>query len=341
MKKIFIIFTCLSMLILGGCSSMGSCMKAIEGKDGVFAIMDTSKGCIALELYYKDTPLTVTNFVGLAEGTLDATNGKPFYNGLKFHRVIADFMIQGGDPKGNGTGGPGYKFEDEFVDTLRHDRPGILSMANAGSNTNGSQFFITHVETPWLDGKHTVFGYVVDGQDVVDSIEQGDVINEIKIIRHGEEAQTFTATQADFDARRKEVIKANEEKEKKALEAQIKAIETLCPDAEISPEGIYYTILKEGTGEKCGSGKNVATHYKGYFLDGTVFDSSEGRGTLDFTTNARQMIPGFDIMVQDMKIGEKRTVVLPPDYAYGKNGYPGVIPPNSYLAFDIELVSIR
>ena len=149
------------------------------------------------------------------------------------------------------------------------------------------------------------------------------------------------ATQADFDARRKEVIKANEEKEKKALEAQIKAIETLCPDAEISPEGIYYTILKEGTGEKCGSGKNVATHYKGYFLDGTVFDSSEGRGTLDFTTNARQMIPGFDIMVQDMKVGEKRTVVLPPDYAYGKNGYPGVIPPNSYLAFDIELVSIR
>lgn len=329
------------MLILGGCSSMESCMKAIEGKDGVFAIMDTSKGCIALELYYKDTPLTVTNFVGLAEGTLDATNGKPFYNGLKFHRVIADFMIQGGDPKGNGTGGPGYKFEDEFVDTLRHDRPGILSMANAGSNTNGSQFFITHVETPWLDGKHTVFGYVVDGQDVVDSIEQGDVINEIKIIRHGEEAQAFTATQADFDARRKEVIKANEEKEKKALEAQIKAIETLCPDAEISPEGIYYTILKGGTGEKCGSGKNVATHYKGYFLDGTVFDSSEGRGTLDFTTNARQMIPGFDIMVQDMKVGEKRTVVLPPDYAYGKNGYPGVIPPNSYLAFDIELVSIR
>ena len=130
--------------------------KVIEGKDGVFAIMETSKGEIVLELHYKETPLTVTNFVGLAEGTLDATKGKPFYDGLKFHRVISDFMIQGGDPKGNGTGGPGYRFEDEIVESLKHDGPGVLSMANAGAGTNGSQFFITHVETPWLDGKHTV-----------------------------------------------------------------------------------------------------------------------------------------------------------------------------------------
>ncbi len=137
---------------------MQKSMNAIKGKDGVFAIMETSQGNIVLQLHYKETPLTVTNFVGLSEGTLDAANGKPFYDGLTFHRVIENFMIQGGDPMGNGTGGPGYRFYDEFVDTLKHDGPGVLSMANSGSNTNGSQFFITHVETPWLDGKHTVFG---------------------------------------------------------------------------------------------------------------------------------------------------------------------------------------
>ena len=173
--------------------------KVIEGKDGVFAIMETSKGDIVLELHYKETPLTVTNFVGLAEGTLDATKGKPFYDGLKFHRVISDFMIQGGDPKGNGTGGPGYRFEDEIVESLKHDGPGVLSMANAGAGTNGSQFFITHVETPWLDGKHTVFGRVLDGQDVVNKIAQGDKINKVTIVRQGDEASKFTATQADFN----------------------------------------------------------------------------------------------------------------------------------------------
>ena len=175
MMKNFMALVGACMIFIGGCSSMDKSMKAIEGKDGVFAIMETSKGDIVLELHYKETPLTVTNFVGLAEGTLDATKGKPFYDGLKFHRVINDFMIQGGDPKGNGTGGPGYRFEDEIVDSLKHDGPGVLSMANAGAGTNGSQFFITHVETPWLDGKHTVFGEVVEGYDVVKMIEQNPV----------------------------------------------------------------------------------------------------------------------------------------------------------------------
>ncbi|MBR0101696.1 MAG: peptidylprolyl isomerase, partial [Treponema sp.] len=137
-------------------------LKAIQGKDGIFAIMKTTSGSIVLELFYKETPLTVTNFVGLAEGTLDAAKGKPFYDGLTFHRVIADFMIQGGDPKGNGTGGPGYKFADEFVDNLIFDKPGLLAMANSGPNTNGSQFFITHVPTDWLNHKHTIFGKVVN-----------------------------------------------------------------------------------------------------------------------------------------------------------------------------------
>lgn len=315
--------------------------KVIEGKDGVFAIMETSKGEIVLELHYKETPLTVTNFVGLAEGTLDATKGKPFYDGLKFHRVISDFMIQGGDPKGNGTGGPGYRFEDEIVESLKHDGPGVLSMANAGAGTNGSQFFITHVETPWLDGKHTVFGRVLEGQDVVNKIVQGDKINKVTIVRQGDEASKFTATQADFDGLRAKVAKENAEKKAKEQEAIIASIEATFPDATKTADGIYYKVTKEGSGITCGAGKNVAVHYTGYFLDGQVFDSSQGRGTLDFKTGAHQMIPGFDVMVQEMKVGEKRTVVLPPSMAYGDAGAGGVIPGGAYIAFDIELVKIK
>ena len=315
--------------------------KVIEGKDGVFAIMETSKGEIVLELHYKETPLTVTNFVGLAEGTLDATKGNPFYDGLKFHRVISDFMIQGGDPKGNGTGGPGYRFEDEIVESLKHDGPGVLSMANAGAGTNGSQFFITHVETPWLDGKHTVFGRVLEGQDVVNKIVQGDKINKVTIVRQGDEASKFTATQADFDGLRAKVAKENAEKKAKEQEAIIASIEATFPDATKTADGIYYKVTKEGSGITCGAGKNVAVHYTGYFLDGQVFDSSQGRGTLDFRTGAHQMIPGFDVMVQEMKVGEKRTVVLPPSMAYGDAGAGGVIPGGAYIAFDIELVKIK
>ena len=315
--------------------------KVIEGKDGVFAIMETSKGEIVLELHYKETPLTVTNFVGLAEGTLDATKGKPFYDGLKFHRVISDFMIQGGDPKGNGTGGPGYRFEDEIVESLKHDGPGVLSMANAGAGTNGSQFFITHVETPWLDGKHTVFGRVLEGQDVVNKIVQGDKINKVTIVRQGDEASKFTATQADFDGLRAKVANENAEKKAKEQEAIIASIEATFPDATKTADGIYYKVTKEGSGITCGAGKNVAVHYTGYFLDGQVFDSSQGRGTLDFKTGAHQMIPGFDVMVQEMKVGEKRTVVLPPSMAYGDAGAGGAIPGGAYIAFDIELVKIK
>lgn len=162
---------------------------------GMYAEMLTSKGTILLQLEFIKTPLTVANFVGLAEGKIknDARNGVPFYDGLKFHRVIKDFMIQGGDPQGNGMGGPGYRFKDEIVAELKHDKEGILSMANAGPGTNGSQFFITHKATPWLDGKHTVFGHVLQGQDVVNAIAQGDKIISVKIIRKGKEAKKFKA----------------------------------------------------------------------------------------------------------------------------------------------------
>lgn len=137
------------------------------------ATINTKRGDIRLELHEDKVPKTVANFEKLA--------GDGFYDGLKFHRVIPDFMVQAGCPNGTGTGGPGYQFDDEFHDDLTHDGPGVLSMANAGPNTNGSQFFITHVKTDWLDGKHSVFGRVIEGQDVVDSIEQGDVMEKVTV----------------------------------------------------------------------------------------------------------------------------------------------------------------
>jgi cyclophilin family peptidyl-prolyl cis-trans isomerase len=169
--------------------------------EGMYAKFDTSRGEIICRLEFEKTPLTVTNFVGLAEGGIHSTqrNG-PYYDGLKFHRVIPNFMVQGGCPQGTGTGGPGYKFRDEIVKDLRHDGPGVLSMANAGPGTNGSQFFITHVATAWLDGKHTVFGKVVSGQEVVDAIKGGDKLEKLTIVRVGAAAEAFKADQGAFDA---------------------------------------------------------------------------------------------------------------------------------------------
>ena len=344
-KSILLILLCCWITVYGGCSPMEKNIKAIEGKDGVFAIMETSRGTIVLELFYKDTPLTVTNFVGLAEGTLDAAKGKPFYDGLKFHRVISkangdeqDFMIQGGDPQGTGAGGPGYAFPDEIVDKCTFATGGLLAMANAGANTNGSQFFITIVPTTWLNGKHTIFGKVLAGQDIVNKqIKQGDIIKKITIMRQGADAKKFTAMQTDFDALVLEAAKAVVARKEAMFATQIKTIEEKFQNYEKDVNGIYYKITQQGSGGKTGRGKNVAVEYKGYLLNGNVFDSSEGRAPLTFTTGAGQMIPGFDTMVQDMQPGEKRTIVIPPDLAYGERGYPGIIPENAYIAFDITL----
>ncbi len=344
LKKLISIFiTGFVMLNCIAAASRSNNMDVLNGKEGVFAVIETEKGDIVLNLFYKKTPLTVTNFVGLAEGTMDAAKGKPFYDGLKFHRVISkangdgqDFMIQGGDPKGNGTGGPGYKFCDEFVDELVFDKSGLLAMANSGADTNGSQFFITIVPTEWLNHKHTIFGEVLAGQEIVNSLKQGTVMKSVKIIRQGADAQKFTAKQSDFDKLVSEQKKKNEEREAKKMAGVINGCEK-------TSNGIYYKVLSAGNGKKAGSGKNVSVDYKGYLVDGTMFDASkgfhpQGHEPLEFTTGAGQMIPGFDQMVQDMEYGETRHIVIPPELAYGKSGYPGVIPGNAYICFDIKLL---
>ena len=332
---------------------MSEAIEVVKGKEGVFADMQTSRGNIVLELYYKNTPLTVTNFVGLAEGTLDAAEGKPFYDGLTFHRVISDFMIQGGDPKGNGTGGPGYTFPDECIEKYKFTGAGILAMANAGPGpdglgTNGSQFFITHVPTDWLNGKHTIFGKVLEGQDVVDAVKQGDKITHIEIIRQGADAEAFSASQADFDKllndaveKKLEAVKAAKEAARAKLKKTEDKIAKAYPKATKTDDGIFYEILSEGKGDICGKRKFVEVDYTGMLLDGTVFDTSNGRGPLEFNTAAGQMIPGFDIMVQEMKEGETRRMILPPDLAYGERGYPGVIPGNAYLIFEVTLNCVQ
>ena len=342
MKKIGLMALLSALFISSAfCQTKGKSMDSIKGKDGLFAVMSTTKGDIVLELFYKDVPLTVTNFVGLAEGTLDAAEGKPFYNGLKFHRVIADFMIQGGDPRGNGTGGPGYKFVDEYCNKYKFDKPGYLAMANSGPNTNGSQFFITHVDTPWLNGKHTIFGRVATDADqkVVNAVAQGDEIISVKIIRQGADAEAFKCKQVDFN-RLETVAKEAAEKAKE------KEMEDVIAGCTKSSSGIYYKVLSAGSGSKIGTGKNITVEYKGYLIDGSLFDASkgmhpQGHDPLTFKTGAGQMIPGFDEMVQDMVNGETRKMVIPPHLAYGERGYPGVIPGNAYICFDVKVISVK
>ena len=321
--------------------------KAVENKPAppvpskMLAKILTSKGEITCELEFEKTPLTVANFVGLAEGTIkndEKESGVPYYNGLVFHRVIPNFMIQGGCPQGTGTGDPGYKFPDEIDVSLTHKGPGTLSMANAGPGTNGSQFFITHTKTPWLDGKHTVFGHVIEGQDVVNAIEKGDTLEKITIVRIGKKANDFQSDQAAFDALLKNHANAAKEKAAKAVAEQDAKIKSMFPTAEKTKSGLMYTITKEGTGAKPVKGANVSVHYTGKLLDGTVFDSSVKRGTpFRFPVGTGRVIPGWDEGIQLMKQGEKRTLIIPPNIGYGARG-AGPIPPNSWLVFDVELI---
>jgi FKBP-type peptidyl-prolyl cis-trans isomerase len=308
-------------------------------QDGIYAKFNTTKGEILVELSHDKTPGTVANFVALAEGNLEneaKPQGTPYYDGLSFHRVIPDFMIQGGDPQGTGAGGPGYNFDDEFHPELKHDAPGVLSMANAGPGTNGSQFFITHIETPWLDNKHTVFGKVIEGIEVVNQISQGDAIESLTIIRQGDTAQKWNAVETF-----RQFTGAKAAREAAAKKAQEEALNALSEGFEATPSGLRYQIIQKGDGQKAQKGQKVGVHYKGMLPDGQVFDSSYQRGKpIDFELGVGNVIAGWDEGIELLNVGDKARFVIPSDLAYGSRGAGGVIPPNATLVFDVELMSV-
>jgi FKBP-type peptidyl-prolyl cis-trans isomerase len=308
--------------------------------NGLYAKFNTSKGVITVNLEFEKTPGTVGNFVALAEGNLENSakpQGKPYYDGLKFHRVISDFMIQGGCPLGTGTGSPGYSFDDEFHPELKHNSPGILSMANSGPASNGSQFFITHVATPWLDNKHTVFGNVVEGQDVVNAVAQNDTLVSVEIIRVGDQAEKFNAIES---FRVFEGSRAKREAEAKKLQQE--EMDKIAAGYEETSSGLRYKILQEGNGKNAEKGTTVSVHYKGQLLDGQVFDSSyQRKQPIDFTLGIGQVISGWDEGIQLLKVGDKARFVIPSNLAYGSSGAGGVIPPDATLIFDVELMDVK
>lgn len=307
---------------------------------GIYAKFNTSKGAIVVKLTHDLTPGTVGNFVGLAEGQLENTAkpmGTPYYDGFKFHRVIPDFMIQGGCPQGIGSGGPGYSFDDEFHPSLKHDKPGVLSMANSGPASNGSQFFITHVPTNWLDNKHTVFGHVVEGQDVVDAVAQGDSLDSIEIIREGDEAKNWNAIEAFrvFEG-------ARAKKEAEARAAAEEAMEKLAAGFDKTASGLRYKMIQKGSGKKAENGKTVSVHYSGSLENGKVFDSSYSRKKpIEFPLGMGNVIEGWDEGIALLQVGDKARFVIPSHLGYGSRGAGGVIPPNATLIFDVELMDVK
>ncbi len=364
-------------LLLSIALSLFACNEEYpELEDGMYAEFNTSMGPIVAELYFEETPMTVASFVSLAEGTnemVDSTyKGKKYYDGLVFHRVIDGFMIQGGDPTGTGSGGPGYKYPDEFVDSLSHDAKGVLSMANAGPGTNGSQFFMTLAPVQQLDGKHTVFGKIVKGQDVVDSIgktETGQrdrpvkdvVMNEVNIIRKGSAAKNFEApkvfkselanieAEKEAEAKRMEEMADRKAEEFEALEAKADSLES----------GLKIYFENKGEGEKPNNGQKVMVNYEGYFADGKIFDTNKlelakETGIYDHRRDSAggyqampmvygpdaPMIPGFREGIQQMSIGDEAVIWIPSALGYGERGAGGVIPPNTDLIFRIKLVEM-
>jgi len=310
--------------------------------DGIFADIRTNRGTITIKLEMEKTPLTVCNFVGLAEGKIandKKDSGIRYYDGLRFHRVIDNFMIQGGDPLGTGAGGPGYEFDDEIDPTLTHYRAGTLSMANAGPGTNGSQFFITHNATTHLDGKHTVFGYVTEGQDVVDMINQNDIMISIMIRRVGADAEAFTADQAMFDSLLLNLKEEQQAQINSVNSEMIAKITELYPTAVQADAGYFYVTTEEGEGESPASGASVSIHYTGSFMGGDQFYSTVSRGyPFELTLGTSDVVPGLNHALSSMTASEKRTVILPPELGYGETGAGGMIPPNAWLVYDLELI---
>jgi peptidyl-prolyl cis-trans isomerase A (cyclophilin A) len=327
-------------------------------KPGLYIEFKTTAGNFLCELYYEEVPLMVANIVGLTEGTREFTepaSGKtvkrPFYNGLIFHRIIDGFMIQGGDPMGNGRGGPGYRLVDQISRTLKHNSAGILSMANAGPDTNGSQFFITLVATPHLDGKHAVFGKVIEGIEIVKKIGkvktnqsgmplENIIMKEVNIIRVGKEAMAFNA-EKEF-AKKDEIEKNQIAAHRKESENFLKQLDVDTSKLQTTKSGLQYYVRKTGNGNNPGKGQTIVAHYAGYLTNGQKFDSSYDRKE-PFTTaiGVGRVIPGWDEAFLAMKKGEKRILIIPYQLAYGEQGYPGVIPPKATLIFDVELLDFK
>ncbi|PCI35595.1 MAG: peptidylprolyl isomerase [Flavobacteriaceae bacterium] len=361
----------LKQIILVALVVFASCKTAkyADLEEGFYADVQTNKGDILLKLEFEKTPMTVANFVSLAEGTntkvMDSFRGKPFYNGLKFHRVIKDFMVQGGDPTGTGSSGPGYKFPDEFPKDddgkllLKHDNPGVLSMANSGPGTNGSQFFITHKPTNWLDGKHTVFGNVVIGQNIVDTIEKGDYINKIDFIRIGKLARRFDASKV-FESKVDNAFEADKNKEdllsKVAATTKAEMMQYEKEATELK-SGLKYYILDTKNGSRPKIGTKIFVNYAGYFSDGRLFDTSykeiaekynvydekrdQQNGYAAFESvysDEARLIPGFKEGLQQLRYGDKAMVFIPSHLGYGKQGAGSVIPPDTDLVFVLEIL---
>lgn len=374
MSKTIYIFLAIITGILSSCKD-----KYKDLGDGLFAEIETSKGTVIVKLDYKKAPKTVANFVTLAEGTNEFVTkefrGKPYFDGLKFHRVISimngdeeDFMIQTGDPLGTGSGDAGYKFNDEITD-LKHDEPGVLSMANSGPNSNSSQFFITLAPTKWLDGLHTVFGKVVgDGMTVVKTIVQDDQIKTIKIIRKGEAVKKFDAVKVFADSfkdlieNQKNQLALESERKREyfekyqlVLKQKVAYFKELKTKTTKTPSGLEFIIIKKGTGIQPKQGENVRISYSGYLEDGTLFDTSnpevakefgvydEQRGAqngyseIPFQIGSSGMISGFLEGVTKLKMEDKAVIFIPFNLGYGERGAGNVIPPNANLIFEIEI----
>lgn len=364
------------LIVLLLVSTLYSCKKEYNNlPDGLYAKIQTSKGDIFLELDYKRAPITVANFVTLAEGNNDfVTNehlkGRPFYDGLKFHRVINEFMIQAGDPLGTGSGDAGYKFKDEFNSDVIFDKGGLLAMANNGPATNSSQFFITHVPTPWLDQKHTIFGHVVQGMEVVNTIEQNDLIESVSIIRKGEAAKKFNAEKTFYDyfsveSKRQKAQIDLEEKQKREYEAKYgKVIEdkllyfdALKGKASRTSSGLKYIITQKGKGIKPTKGTQITMNYAGFLENGKLFDTNiqsvaetfgkydaaraqqGGYEPIPFQAGRKEgMIPGFIEGLDKMSFGDKAILFIPSHLAYGAGGAGDIIPPYANLIFEVELI---
>ena len=329
----------LPVIALAVLSALPAAAQSSALPDGLYAQVATEKGTIIFSLEYQKVPMTVSNFVGLAEGTLNAngSSGRKYYDGLTFHRVDPGFVIQGGDPQGNGSGGPGYEFPNETVPSLKHDGPGVMAMANAGPDTNGSQFYITMKATPWLDGGYNIFGHVVQGMDVVKAIKPGDHMITVRILRVGSAAGAFSVTQKSFDALVAKAKSAAAERKKMERTDALAQIAKKWPKLTTTKSGLMLEVVKEGQGGSPSPTSQVVVNYTGTLLDGKVFDSTSSRGK-PATFQVNRVIPGWTEALLAMKRGEKVLLVIPPELGYGAQGYPGVIPPNSFLVFDVELV---